>query len=413
MQRFVGIIGLLFLIGVAYLLSNNRKAVKFKVIFWGVGLQVIFAFLVLKFPPGIAAIEWIANKITILIGYADKGSEFVFGPLSQKIAFIPGFSGFIFAFKVLPIIIFISSFFSVMYYLGVMQKIVYVMAKLMKWLMGISGAEALGAAANVFMGQTEAPLIIAPYIKEMTFSELLCLMVGGMATVSGSIMGAYIALGIKAKYLLSASVMAAPAAIMMAKLLVPETEKPKTAGEVVMVVEKTEVNIIDSASRGASQGAQLAINVAAMLVAFIAFIALADGLLGAVLTPIFHKKITLDMIFGYLFAPLAYIMGVPSWGEALKVGALFGKKLILNEYVAYIELAKMLKVHMLGPKAELISTYALCGFANIASIGIQIGGIGPLAPNKKHDIARLGLRALIGGSMATYMTATIAGIFFG
>jgi len=407
-SRFIGFIGILFIIGIAYALSSNRKAIKPRAILWGLGLQFLFAIILLKFPPGIEALHWFSDKVTLLAGFSEEGSRFLFGNLLDEQTY-----GVIFALKILPTIIFISCLFSILYHLGVMQRVVYFMARVMKHLMGISGAESLSVAANVFMGQTEAPLLVAPYIKKMTRSEILCLMVGGMATVSGAILVTFVdVLKINAAFLISASMMAAPAAIMMAKILIPETETSQTAGKVTMVIERVDVNVIDAASRGASQGMKLAINVAAMLIAFIAMIALANGILSSISRAFIDTPITLELILGYCLAPLAFIMGIP-WHEALQVGGLLGKKIILNEFVAYADLSKMLTEGTLSRKSEMIATYALCGFANFSSIGIQLGGIGPLAPNKKHELARLGLRALLGGALATCLTATIAGIIGG
>jgi CNT family concentrative nucleoside transporter len=457
----IGVVGLLVLYGIAFLLSSNRRAVSFRLVAWGFGLQLIFALVILKTEPGRYVFRQIAAGVSQLLEFADAGSEFVFGPLADPTNF-----GLIFAFKVLPIIIFISSLFTVLYYLGIMQRVVLLMAKLMHRFLGVSGSESLAAAANVFMGQTEAPIIIAPYIPKMTISELMALMTGGMATVSGAVLASYIALGVRAEYLLTASVMAAPASLVLAKLLIPETEQSMTAGKVTLDVEAPDVNIIDAAARGASQGIKLALNVGGMLVAFIALIWLLNGILGAIgnsfasvrsfltmicllvaivaayllfwnptprqrnvalagsglalavaIVTFFIRgaapiPLELQSILGWLFAPVAFIMGVP-WAEAETVGQLFGIKLVLNEFVAYVEMGEMLQANALSPKAELIASYALCGFANFSSIGIQIGGIGGLAPTRKSDLARLGLRAVLGGMMASYTVATIAGLLSG
>jgi CNT family concentrative nucleoside transporter len=457
----IGVVGLLVLYGIAFLLSSNRRAVSWRLVAWGIGMQFLLALVILKTEPGRYVFDRMGRGVARLLEFADMGSEFVFGPLADPANF-----GLIFAFKVLPIIIFISSLFTVLYYLGIMQRIVLLMAKVMHRFMGVSGSESLAAAANVFMGQTEAPIIIAPYIPRMTTSELMALMTGGMATVSGAVLASYAAFGVRPEYLLTASVMAAPASLVLAKLLIPETEESLTAGKVTLDVEAPDVNIIDAAARGAGQGITLALNVGGMLVAFIALIWLLNGILGAVgnsfasvrsflvmlgllvaivaayllfwsptqrqrnlalassgvalavavttllirgLAPI---PLELQSILGTLFAPVAFIMGVP-WEEAGKVGQLFGIKLMLNEFVAYVEMSDMLQAHALSPKAELIASYALCGFANFSSIGIQIGGIGGLAPTRKSDLARLGLRAVLGGMMASYTVATIAGLLSG
>ncbi|MDA2927957.1 NupC/NupG family nucleoside CNT transporter [Acidobacteria bacterium AH-259-G07] len=394
------------MLGVAYLFSNNRAAIRWKTVVWGIVLQLLFALFILKFDFGQRVLSAVARGVTRLVSFADEGSTFVFGSLAND----P--QNFIFAFKVLPIVIFISSFFTMLYYLGIMQLVVLVMARLMTRFMGVSGSESLAAAANVFMGQTEAPIVLAPYIPQMTYSELMALMTGGMATVSGAILGGYISLGINAEYLIAASVMAAPASLLMAKMIIPETETPKTAGKVTLKIERTAANIIDAAARGAGQGAVLAINIAAMLIAFIAIIYLINGVLTQAgellgLEERFGMKLSMQLILGYLLAPVAFLMGVP-WGDATTVGQLIGVKVVINEFVAYVDLVGLKGT--LNAKSELIATYALCGFANLSSIGIQIGGIGGLAPNRKSELAKLGLRAVLAGSLASFMTATLAGM---
>lgn len=408
MERLVGLLGIAVLLTVAYLLSSQRQAVRWKTVIWGILLQFLMALFILKLDYGQQGLTLAAQAVTGLIQYADEGGKFVFGWLGSD----PDPERFIFAFRVLPIVIFISSLFTCLYYLGIMQLVVMAMAKVMTRFMGVSGAESLGAAANIFMGQTEAPIIIAPYIPQMTYSELMALMTGGMATVSGAILGGYIALGINAEYLISASVMAAPASLVFAKLLSPETEVPKTAGKVTLQVERRDANLIDAAARGAGQGAVLAINIAAMLIAFIALIYLVNGILSTLgdllgLEALLGTRLTLQGILGYLLFPLALLMGTP-WQDASAVGQLIGLKIVLNEFVAYVDLAGIKE--SLDPRSEMIATYALCGFANLASIGIQIGGIGGLAPERKSELARLGLRAVLAGSLASFMTATWAGI---
>lgn len=455
----IGVVGLLSLYGLAYLLSTDRRAVSWRLVGWGLALQVVFALFILRFPPGRRLFAGLAAAVSRLLEFADRGSDFVFGPLADP----AGPVGFVFAFKVLPVVIFIASLFSVLYYMGIMQRLVLLMARLMHRLMRVSGAESLAAAANVFMGQTEAPILVAPYVPGMTFSELMALMTGGMATVSGAVLASYIALGARAEYLLAASVMAAPASLVMAKLLIPETEESSTAGEVTLEVEATDVNVIDAAARGAGQGIQLALNIGGMLVAFVALIYLIDGVLvgvgaafaswrgflvlQAIAVALFAAwallwappatrrrnvavllaalllaawlmfllrgpaplQMSLQGILSVLFAPIAFLLGVPR-SEALVVGDLFGTKLVLTELVAYVNLGELLDQGALSPKAELIATYALCGFANFASIGIQIGGIGGLAPSRKSDLARLGLRAVLGGYMASFTVAALAGL---
>jgi CNT family concentrative nucleoside transporter len=337
--------------------------------------------------------------MTRLLGFADVGSAFVFGSLvSNQQSF-----GYIFAFQVLPTIIFTSSLFSVLYYLGLMQKVVMMFAKVMSKTMRTSGSESLAAAANVFMGHTEAALVVKPYVGKMTQSELLALLVGGVATIAGGVMAGYIRMGVNAGHLLTASVMAAPASLVIAKILEPETEIPATSGVVKMEVESENTNIIDAIARGAADGLNLALNIAAMLVAFIALMALVNGILSLV-------GVTAQQIMGYLFAPVAFIIGVPP-KDALSVGSLFGEKLVLNEFVAYSSLVNMLQTPgTLEPRSATIATYALCGFANFGSIGIQIGGIGGLVPHRRDDVVRLGFRSVFGGTLATFMTASIAGI---
>ncbi len=397
MDRFIGVVGLVVILGIAYAFSVDRKKANPRLILWGLILQFAFALVVLKWSLGQQALAGVSNVVKLGLEKADAGAAFLFGPLADQQTL-----GFIFAFKALPTIIYISSFFSVLYYLGILQKLVLFMAKIMVRTMGTSGAESLSTAANVFMGQTEAPLVVMPYIASMTYSELCTLMVGGMATISGGMMAAYISMGIEPQFLLAASVMNAPAAIVMAKILVPETGTPLTKGAVKLKVERTEVNIIDAAARGAGAGLNLALNVGAMLIAFLSLVALVNW-------PLQYFGLSLEQIFAWIFAPLAYVMGVP-WPDANEVGSLFGKKLIVNEFVAYADLVQMKAANVLAPRSELIATYALCGFANLGSIGIQLGGIGGIAPTRKSDLAKLGLRVLLGGSLATFMTATIAGL---
>ena len=397
MERYIGILGLVVILGIAYAASLDRKAIKPRIIVWGLGLQFTFALFVMKIPVGMAILSGLAAATNGLMNKANAGAEFIFGDLATTDSL-----GFIFAVKALPIIIFLSSLFSILYYVGVLQLIVRVMAKVMVRTMGTSGAESLATAANVFMGQTEAPLVIAPYIDKMTYSEVALVMIGGMATISGAVLGVYIGFGAEAEFLLAASIMNAPAAIVMAKMLVPETGEPLTRGEVKFKVERKEVNIIDAAARGAGAGMTLSLNIAAMLIAFVSLIALVNW-------PLEYLGTSLEQIFALVFAPLAYVMGVP-WNESGIVGNLIGQKVIVNEFVAYQSLGVLKAAGEISARAELITTYALCGFANFASIAIQIGGIGGLAPSRKPDLARLGMRALLGGSLATFMTATIAGL---
>jgi concentrative nucleoside transporter, CNT family len=401
--------GAAVILAIAYLFSANRRAINWTTVAWGLGLQIVFAVLVLKTGAGQRVFATLGEGINRLLGFAGVGAAFVFGPLgdsgvwgrAMRAALGPDGAQYavIFAFQVLPTIIFIAALFAILYYFGVMQVVVRVFAVLMHRVMRASGAESLNVAASIFMGQTEAPLTIRPYLPEMTESELMTVMTSGMAHISGGIMAAYILFGIEAKHLLTAVIMTAPGTIMMAKMLVPETAVPKTMGTVRLEVEQTDVNVIDAAGRGTGEGLQLALNVGAMLISFLALIALINALLGIV-------GLSLQQIFGWVFAPVAWAMGVP-WRDAPTIGNLLGTRMALNEFVAYSQLGPLKA--SLDPKSFTIATFALCGFANFSSIGIQIGGIGALAPNRRHDLARLGLRAMFAGTLANFMTATIAG----
>jgi CNT family concentrative nucleoside transporter len=405
MGRFTGILGLAVILAVAYLLSSHRHAIRLRILAWGLGLQFLFAVLVLRTDFG-KLFQAIGAGVNAMLGYVEVGSQFLFGPLGIK----SGPYGVIFAFQVLPIVIFIASFFSILYYLGVMQFIVRWMAVGMQKTMGASGAESLNVAASIFMGQTEAPLTIKPFIAGMTESELFTIMASGMAHVSGAVMAAYVKIaGVEIQHLLTAVIMTAPATIMLAKIIIPETGHPVTAGKVEIKVEKTAVNIIDAAAQGAGDGLQLALNIGGMLIAFLALIAMVNGILGWVHTMpgLGWLPVSLQKIFGVLFAPVAWLMGV-SWKDASAVGNLLGTRLVLNEFVAFLDLAPLKS--QLDARSFVIATYALCGFANFSSIAIQIGGIGALAPSRKSDLARLGLRAVAVGSMANYMSACIAGM---
>jgi CNT family concentrative nucleoside transporter len=397
MGRFTGLLGLASILLVTALLSKQRRAIRPSLILWGLGLQFLFAFLVLKTGLGIV-FDVASRGVNALLHYSEAGSRFVFG--DKLGANSPEF-GVIFAFQVLPIIIFIASFFGILYYFGVMQIFVKWMAVVMQRVMGASGAEATNVAASIFMGQTEAPLTIKPFLANLTESELFTIMVSGMAHVSGAVMGAYVLIAhVDAKHLLTAVIMTAPATIMLAKIMIPETGTPETAGVVRVEVERPGVNVIDAAARGASDGLHLALNVGAMLIAFISLIALLNGILGN-----FHLSI--DQIFGFVFAPVAWLLGVP-YHDCATVGNLLGVRLSLNEFIAFQKLGPMQS--QLDPRSFVIATYALCGFANFSSIAVQIGGIGALAPTRKSDLARLGFRALAAGTMANFMTACIAGM---
>ncbi len=398
MERLTGLVGLAAILAAAYLFSSSRKSIRPSLLGWGLGLQFAFAFLVLKTPFG-RVFQAISAGVNALLKYAEEGSVFLFGPILGKES--QNF-GVIFAFQVLPIIIFIAAFFAVLYYFGVMQLIIRAMAVVMRRVMGASGAESTCVAAGIFMGQTEAPLTIKPFLSGLTRSELFTIMAGGMAHVSGAVMGAYVKIaGVSVEHLLTAVIMTAPATIMLAKMLIPETEHPETAGAVKLDIEKPGVNVIDAAARGASDGVQLSINIAGMLIAFTALIALLNGILGAAFGT------TLQQLLGYVFAPIAWLLGVP-WNDAAKVGNLLGTRLVLNEFFAFIDLGKLQPV--IERKSFVIATFALCGFANLSSIAIQVGGIGALAPSRKSDLAQLGLRAVACGTMANFMSACIAGM---
>jgi CNT family concentrative nucleoside transporter len=415
-MRFIQpLIGAAVILGIGYLFSTNRRAINWTTVAWGLGLQVVFAFIVLKTTVGQAAFETIGGYITRLLAFSGVGAAFVFGPLGDPAIWGRTMTGaigaegaryaVIFAFQVLPTIIFIAALFAILYYFGIMQLIVRLFAVVMHRVLKASGAESLNVAASIFMGQTEAPLTIRPYLPGMTQSELMTVMTSGMAHISGGIMAAYIAFGIEARHLLTAVIMTAPGTIMMAKLLVPETEIPQTMGSVKLEVERTDVNVIDAAGRGTHEGLHLALNVGAMLISFLALIALLNALLGYIPAP-GGGGLSLERIFGWIFAPIAWAMGVP-WRDAPTIGNLLGTRMALNEFVAYSQLGPLKPV--LDPKSFTIATFALCGFANFSSIGMQIGGIGGLAPNRRHDLARLGLRAMFAGTLANFMTATIAG----
>lgn len=400
MTRFIGILGLGLILAGAYALSNNRRAIDRRLVLWGMALQVGFAFFILKTTPGAAIFETLSRVVTALLGFSMAGAGFVFGSLATDTESF----GIIIAFQVLPIIIFTAALFSVLYYLGLMQWIVWLFARVMSRTMGASGAESLAAAANVFMGMTEAPLVIKPFVSRMTQSELMALMTGGMATIAGSVMAGYVQMGVSAGHLLTASVMAAPAGLVIAKILHPETEDAATGGHARVDMDRDSVNLIDAIVRGTSDGLRLALNVAAMLIAFVALVALANGILSVL-------GVTLEQILGYLFAPIAFVIGV-SWQDAPTVGSLLGQKIVLNEFVAYSNLTEMIRTapESLDPRSVTIVTYALAGFANFGSIGIMIGGISGIAPERRQDLARLSIRSLIGGMMATLMTASIAGM---
>jgi CNT family concentrative nucleoside transporter len=405
MDRFTGLLGLIVIILVAVLFSTNRRRIRPSLLLWGLGLQFLFAYLVLKTPVG-RLFQLASVAVNALLEYAEAGSQFVFGPLGAK----GGPFGVVFAFQVLPIVIFIASLFAILYYFGIMQVFVKAMAVVMQRVMGASGAESTNVAASIFMGQTEAPLTIRPFLANLTQSELFTIMTSGMAHVSGAVMAAYVKIaGVSIEHLLTAVIMTAPATIMLAKILVPETEVPETAGTVKVEVERPGVNVIDAAARGAGDGLHLALNIGAMLIAFLALIALVNGAMGWLHSLPFLGWLpqTLPGLLGVVFAPVAWLLGV-SWKDAQTVGNLLGTRLVLNEFVAFLELGPLKAT--LDPRSFTIATYALCGFANLSSIAIQIGGIGALAPTRKSDLARFGLKAVAAGTMANFMSACIAGM---
>jgi len=407
MGRFTGILGLLAMLGLAYAFSTNRRAINKKTVVWGLGLQVAFAIFVLKIEIGRVLFQKAGDAVTRLLGYAFAGSQFVFGDLGKQGSHL----GFYFAFQVLPTVIFICALFAVLYYLGVMQLVIKAAAWLMIRLMGVSGAESLNVAASIFMGQTEAPQTIRPFLPDLTYSELMTVMTSGMAHVSGSIMAAYIAFGIEPKHLLSAVIMTAPGTLLMAKMLVPETEVPRTAGRVAMSEEEVELekneNLLGAIARGTTDGLHMALNIAAMLISFLALIALLDGIMGGIHAHMAWFPSSLETILGVLFAPIAWVIGIP-WHDCRLIGNLLGVRMVLNELVAFSMLGPQKAV--LDPRSFTIATFALCGFANLSSIGIQLGGIGALAPNKRGELARLGVRAMLAGTMANLMSASIAGM---
>lgn len=431
MALVFGMLGLLVLITIAFIFSENRRKISWRIVITGLLLQLVFAVFVILTPWGSMVFDAIGSFFVKIISFTREGASFVFGALADQEKFSFAFPenlrlegiGFLFAFQVLPTIIFFASFMSVLYHLGVMQRIVQGMAWVMAKLMRVSGAESISVAANVFIGQTEAPLVVRPYIEGMTRSELLTLMIGGMATIAGGVLAAYVnLLGgsdpvqqlYYAKHLLAASIMAAPATMVISKILLPETADALTMGTVKLKIEKNTSNVIDAAASGAADGLKLALNVAGMLLAFIALIAMINWILTGLCTDLMGwqingKPVTLQIVLGYILSPLAWIIGVP-WTDAVTVGSLIGQKVVLNEFIAYLNLASLIPQQVLGEKAVIISTYALCGFANFSSIAIQIGGIGGIAPSRRSELAKFGLRAVLGGSLATFMTATIAGV---
>jgi len=425
-ERYIGIIGLMTILVIAFLMSNNKRRINLRTLIMGLALQWGIAILLIKWPAGNLAMQWFAGKVSAFLNLSREGSGFLFGRLVD--AQMMDTFGFQFAFTVLPTIIFFASFMSILYYLGIMQHIVEVFGWIMSRLMRTSGSESLSCSANVFLGQTEAPLLIRPFLNHCTLSELNAIMVGGFGTIAGAIMAGYIQMGVPPQHIIIASCMAAPASLMVAKIIFPEMEHSETAGDVKLPRLDVGRNLLDSASRGVTDGLQLALNVGAMLVAFITLIALLDKVFaigdrlidGGLLHGMLQENGeyagwfpgSLKTIFGSVFSPLVYLMGVPK-EDVFQVGHLLGLKISVNEFVAYSKLAPMIRDGVISQKAAIMSTYMLCGFANFASIGIQIGGIGALAPERRSDLAKLALKAMFGGALVSCMTATIAGLLLG
>jgi CNT family concentrative nucleoside transporter len=408
MGRFTGLLGILTMLSLAYLFSTDRKAIRLKTVLWGLGLQCAFAYFVLRFEIfhvkiGQYLFQKAGDAVNTLLSFAFVGSSFMFGELGKKVSSY----GFIFAFQVLPTIIFIAAVFAFLYHIGVMQILIRAFAWVMTRVMGASGAESLDIAASIFMGQTEAPLTIRPFLNKLTKSELMCVMTCGMAHVSGGIMAAYIAVGVEAKHLLTAVIMTAPGTLLMAKMLVPETEEPLTAGHVQMPEMEKEANFLGAISRGTSDGLNLALNVGAMLISFLALLALANAMMGGVHNHISWFPSSFQQIFGWVFAPIAWLIGIP-WHDAPLIGNLLGTRMVLNEVIAFTQLGALKET--MDPRSFTIATFALCGFANFSSIGIQIGGIGALAPDQRGNLAKLGIRAMLAGTMANLMSASIVGM---
>ena len=404
MEQLTGIIGIIVLLGIAYLLSNNRKLINLNIIAWGLGLQISFAFIILKTPLGKALFSYLNVIIIKLISFADAGSDFLFKSFVPEVGYHLALVNF--AFRALPVIIFFSSLIAVTYHFGIIQFIIKKIAFIMEKTMKTSGAETLSVYANIFVGQTEAPILIRPYISSMTKSELMTVMVGGFATVAGSVMALYVSwlnnIPSIAGHLLAASVMSAPAALMIAKIIYPETEKPKTFDSKNIDVNTTDTNAMDAIGRGATDGMKLAANVAAMLIAFISMVAMVNFILG-------YANTSLQEILGFIFKPIAWTMGIP-WDEAKIVGTLMGEKIVLTELIAFGDLSNFIEQNLLSERSSIIASYALCGFANFGSIGIQLGGIGAMAPERRNDLSNLVIKAMIGGALASWLTASIAGI---
>lgn len=411
MSRFTGLIGIVLILGIAYALSNNRKAINYRTVGVGLLLQTGLAIFILKTTVGSDIFNWLGKAVAKLLSFSDKGAEFVFGSLVRRDILDRAFgvgNDFIFFFKIIPTIIFVAVLVNIFYHLGIMQRVVAVMARVMKTLMGVSGAEALSNVASTFVGQVEAQIMVKPYLKNMTNSELMASMTGSFACIAGGVLAVYISLGVPAPYLLAASIMAAPGALVISKIVFPETEVSETQGVVKVEIKKNHANLLDAIAGGASEGLKVGLNVVAMLIGFIALIALVDYILLQIGIGVFGMPdLSLNLLLGKLFSVFAWAMGVPSQ-DVQAAGALMGTKMVVNEFVAYLDLVKIKAT--LDPKTVAITSFALCGFANFSSIAIQVGGISELAPTRRSDLAKLGFKALICGTLASYMSATLAGL---
>ncbi|MGP1956224.1 MAG: NupC/NupG family nucleoside CNT transporter [Arsenophonus sp. NC-PE1-MAG3] len=422
MQLIMSLLGMAVLIFIAIIFSSNRRAIKFRTIFGAFIIQMTIGAFVLYIPAGHRTLKSVSDAVSAVIGYGEVGMDFIFGALvSNKMFELFGGNGFIFALRVLPVIIFFSSLIAVLYYLGIMQFFIKILGGLFQWILGTSRTESLSATANIFVGHTEAPLVVRPYIATMTNSELFAVMCGGLASVAGSVLAGYAQMGVPMEYLIAASFMAAPGGLLFAKLMVPETEKTRDTVNMISVAinEEHPVNIIDAAATGASSGMQLALNVGAMLLAFVALIALLNGILAVIGGWIHIPSLSLELILGWIFAPIAYLIGIP-WHEASIAGSFIGQKLVINEFVAYMNFGEYLKPdnesiaagkQILSKHTKAIISFALCGFANLSSVAILLGGLGGIAPNRRKDVAQLGLKAVLAGSLSNLMSATIAGFF--
>ncbi|QRR03692.1 NupC/NupG family nucleoside CNT transporter [Dyadobacter sandarakinus] len=410
MERFTGLLGIILILGIAFAMSNNRKAINYRTVLVGLGLQFGLALFILRTDVGRAMFQWLGAKVQKLLSFSDKGADFVFGTLVRpelmQRAFGPG-NDFVFFFKVIPTIIFVAVLVNMLYHLGIMQRVVSLIARAVYWLMGVSGAEALSNVASTFVGQVEAQIMIKPYLKNMTKSELMSSMTGSFACIAGGVMAVYISLGVPAPYLIAASLMAAPGALVISKIVYPETEQSATKGAVKIEVQKNHANLLDAIAAGAGEGLKVGFNVVAMLIGFIALVALLDYLLGFIGGLLSFPQLSFNFLLGKVFAVFAWAMGVPG-KDVEAAGSLMGTKMVINEFVAYLDLVKLKPT--LEDKTLVITSFALCGFANFSSIAIQVGGIGELAPSRRADLARLGFKALICGTLASYMSATLAGL---